>query len=132
LALITPFTVVAMPVSAAADSVVAAGPGTNYAVDDPFTTARLHWWRSNRFGMFIHFGAYSYWGGEYQRPDGTVCQDAEWIVNRCKIPWPEYEAAARRFNLDYTERTGEAYLKLLWANPYRKQRIIPTSQLYRS
>jgi alpha-L-fucosidase len=34
--------------------------------------------------------------------------------------------------VDYTDRTGEAYLKLLWANPYRKQRAIPTSQLYRS
>jgi alpha-L-fucosidase len=82
------------PVNAAA----APGPGTNYAVDDPFTSPRMAWWRDATFGMFIHFGAYSYWGGEYRKPDGTVCQDAEWIVNRCRIPWPEYEAAARRFN----------------------------------
>src|SRR6266545_3342226 len=34
--------------------------------------------------------------------------------------------------IDFTERTGEAYLKLLWASPNRKQRIIPTSQLYPS
>ena len=84
--------------SAAAPHRAAAGPGTNYAVDDPFTAQRTAWWRDAKFGMFIHFGAYSYWGGEYTRPDGTLCQDAEWIVNRCKIPWPEYEAAARRFN----------------------------------
>ena len=32
--------------------------------------------------------------------------------------------------VDYTEHTGEAYLKLLWFNPNRRQRIIPTSQLY--
>jgi alpha-L-fucosidase len=32
--------------------------------------------------------------------------------------------------IDYTENTGEAYLKLLWYNPNRRQRIIPTSQLY--
>jgi alpha-L-fucosidase len=76
----------------------AAGPGTNYAVDDPFTSGRTAWWREARFGMFVHFGDYSAWGGEYTRPDGTVCRDAEWIQNRCSIPWPEYEAAAAKFN----------------------------------
>src|SRR3954466_8825020 len=76
----------------------AAGPGTNYAVDDPFTSARTAWWREARFGMFVHFGDYSAWGGEYTRPDGTVCRDAEWIQNRCSIPWHEYEAAAAKFN----------------------------------
>jgi len=75
-----------------------AAPGTNYAVDDPFSAPRTAWWREARFGMFIHFGAYSWWGGQYRRPDGTLCQDAEWIKLRCSIPWPEYEAAARQFN----------------------------------
>ena len=75
-----------------------AGPGTNYAADDPLSSARTAWWRDARFGMFIHFGAYSWWGGQYTRPDGTLCQDAEWIKNRCDIPWLEYEAAARKFN----------------------------------
>ncbi len=93
LALIVPVTLVATSGSA-----VAAGPGTNYAVDDPFTSARTYWWRSSRFGMFIHFGDYSYWEGEYTRPDGTVCQNAEWILNRCNIPMSEYEAAAAKFN----------------------------------
>jgi len=32
--------------------------------------------------------------------------------------------------IDYTGRTGEAYLKLLWFNADRRQRIVPTSQLY--
>ena len=76
----------------------AAAPGNNFAVDDPFSSSRTAWWREARFGMFIHFGDYSYWGGEYTRPDGTVCQDAEWIKTRCNIPWPEYEAAAKKFN----------------------------------
>jgi alpha-L-fucosidase len=97
----------------------AAGPGTNYAVDDPFTAARTAWWRDAKFGMFVHFGDYSAWGGEYTRPDGTVCRDAEWIQNRCSIPWPEYEAAAARFNpaafdanaiVDLAKRTGQKYL----------------------
>jgi alpha-L-fucosidase len=43
----------ALPAAAAP----AAGPGTNYAIDDPFTSARTQWWRDDRFGMFIHFGA---------------------------------------------------------------------------
>src|SRR3954471_7897214 len=85
-------------VAAATAAQKAAGPGTNYAVDDPFTSPRTAWWREARFGMFVHFGDYSAWGGEYTRPDGTVCRDAEWIQNRCSIPWPEYEAAAAKFN----------------------------------
>jgi alpha-L-fucosidase len=93
LALITPVTLAVTTRSAAA-----AGPGTNYAWDDPFTSARTSWWRDDRFGMFIHFGDYSYWEGEYTRPDGTVCQNAEWILNRCSIPMAQYEAAAAKFN----------------------------------
>jgi len=85
-------------IDAAEVATAAPGPGTNYATDDAFTSARTAWWREARFGMFIHFGTYSYWGGQYTRPDGTLCQDAEWIKLRCNIPWPEYEAAARQFN----------------------------------
>jgi alpha-L-fucosidase len=76
----------------------AVGPGTNYAVDDAFTASRTAWWRDGKFGMFIHFGDYTYWGGEYQRSDGTICKDAEWIKLRCDIPWPQYEAGAAKFN----------------------------------
>ncbi|MET9626811.1 alpha-L-fucosidase [Lentzea sp. NPDC006480] len=68
------------------------------AFDDPLTSSRTQWWRDAKFGMFVHFGPYSWWGGEYRRPDGTLCTDAEWIKLRCDIPWPEYEAAARKFN----------------------------------
>ncbi|MGW7754623.1 alpha-L-fucosidase [Streptomyces violaceusniger] len=74
------------------------GPGTDYATDDPFTSDRTGWWRQDRFGMFIHFGAYSQLEGEYQRADGTVCRDAEWIKRSCQIPMSEYEDAAQDFN----------------------------------
>lgn len=70
----------------------------NYAVDDAFTSDRTEWWRQDRFGMFIHFGAYSQLEGEYARPDGTVCQDAEWIMRECAIPKDAYEMRAARFN----------------------------------
>lgn len=75
-----------------------AGPGTNYAIDDPFTSARTQWWRDARFGMFIHFGVYSHLAGEYTRPDGSVCRDAEWIQRNCAIPRESYEQLAGQFN----------------------------------
>ncbi|MEU9112884.1 alpha-L-fucosidase [Streptomyces sp. NPDC048483] len=74
------------------------GPGTNHATDDPFTSSRTSWWRQDRFGMFIHFGAYSNLEGEYTRPDGTVCRNAEWIKRECKIPDEVYEKQAAGFN----------------------------------
>ncbi|MFG2287788.1 alpha-L-fucosidase [Streptomyces sp. NPDC048595] len=76
----------------------AAGPGTNHATDDPFTASRTSWWRQDRFGMFIHFGAYANLEGEYTRPDGTVCRNAEWIQRECAIPRAEYEKQAAAFN----------------------------------
>ncbi|MBD3003937.1 alpha-L-fucosidase [Streptomyces sp. 5-10] len=82
----------------AAPTAITAGPGTDYAVDDPFTADRTSWFRQDRFGMFIHFGAYSNLEGEYTRPDGTVCRDAEWIMRNCNIPREEYEKQAATFN----------------------------------
>ncbi|PBC86311.1 alpha-L-fucosidase [Streptomyces sp. 2224.1] len=76
----------------------AAGPGANHATDDPFTSSRTSWWRQDRFGMFIHFGAYSNLEGEYTRPDGTVCRNAEWIKRECEIPDDVYEKQAATFN----------------------------------
>ncbi|MFE0190177.1 alpha-L-fucosidase, partial [Streptomyces sp. NPDC058989] len=76
----------------------AAGPGTNHATDDPFTASRTSWWRQDRFGMFIHFGAYANLEGEYTRPDGTVCRNAEWIQRECAIPKAEYERQAAAFD----------------------------------
>lgn len=75
-----------------------AGPGTNYAADDPFTAERTAWFREDRFGMFIHFGAYSNLEGEYTRPDGSVCRNAEWIMRECGIPKDEYEKQAATFD----------------------------------
>ncbi|MFI9256275.1 alpha-L-fucosidase [Streptomyces sioyaensis] len=76
----------------------AAGPGTNHATDDPFTAPRTAWWRQGRFGLFLHFGAYSNLEGEYTRPDGTVCRNAEWIKRECRIPDEAYERQAATFN----------------------------------
>ncbi len=75
-----------------------AAPGDNYVPDDAFTSPRTQWWRDSHFGMFIHFGLYSAYRGQYTRPDGSVCRDAEWIKRQCAIPWNEYEAKAATFN----------------------------------
>lgn len=58
---------------------------------------KMQWWNDAKFGMFVHWGPYCLYGGEYmghkQRRGG-----AEWIMNRCKIPFREYRAKASTFN----------------------------------
>lgn len=49
-----------------------------------------------RYGMFIHWGVYSVFGGEYKGM--TVPWVAEWIMNKFHIPVAEYTAAAANFN----------------------------------
>ena len=63
----------------------------------PDKDARMAWWRAARFGVFIHWGVYSQWGGVYhghQQARGG----AEWIMNRSKIPVTEYQERAKSFN----------------------------------
>ncbi len=59
--------------------------------------ARMEWWRAARFGMFIHWGVYSQWGGVYHGHE-QARGGAEWIMNRCKIPVLEYQDRAKSFN----------------------------------
>ena len=63
----------------------------------PSGDERLAWWHEAKFGMFIHWGVYSLYGGiynGYRQARG----DAAWILNRCKIPVAEYRITARQFN----------------------------------
>jgi len=43
---------------------------------------RMKWWHDARFGMFIHWGLYSQLGR------------SEWVLNREKIPWSQYDKLA--------------------------------------
>jgi len=56
-------------------------------------------WRNDRFGMFIHWGTYSTYGGEW---NGLKVKDrgnlGEWIQALCNIPLDEYEQNAAKFN----------------------------------
>jgi alpha-L-fucosidase len=57
---------------------------------------RMKWWREARFGMFIHWGAYAVPAGTYngKQIDGI----GEWIMDKAKIPIPEYEKFVQQFN----------------------------------
>lgn len=69
--------------------------------------AKLSWWEAARFGMFIHWGVYSAFEGEYngkntkgeevsfQVKPGTV--GAEWILRSASIPSAEYQKYAALF-----------------------------------
>lgn len=60
--------------------------------------ARLAWWREAKFGLFIHWGTYSAYAGEYKDKKDY----GEWIMNNAKIPVAEYRAHAVNFNpVDY-------------------------------
>ena len=58
---------------------------------------RLAWWHEARFGMFIHWGVYSLYAGQYKGHE-QARGGAEWILNRCKIPVAEYRENAKQFN----------------------------------
>ena len=55
---------------------------------------RMAWWEDTRFGMFIHWGAYSQAGGEW---NGET-NHAEWLQFSAKIPLAEYTEFVKTFN----------------------------------
>ncbi len=65
----------------------------------PESEARLNkWFRDDKFGVFIHFGAYSTLAGQYKgNSDGPPY--AEWAMMTHRIPLKEYrEEVVSRFN----------------------------------
>lgn len=70
---------------------------------------RLRWWQDARFGMFVHWGLYSQLGRH------------EWVMNRERIPVPEYERLAATWRVKdrparewaaLAKRAGMKYLVL--------------------
>jgi alpha-L-fucosidase len=58
--------------------------------------ARMAWWREARFGMFIHWGLYSFPAGTW---DGKQIPGiGEWIMNNASIPVADYKGLASQFN----------------------------------
>ena len=66
------------------------------SLQDETTQKALEEWRSEHFGMFIHFGIYSelagWWKGE------KIPFYGEQIMNHARITAEEYEAVAKTFN----------------------------------
>ena len=63
--------------------------------------ARMKWWNEARLGMFLHWGVYSTFQGQYNGIDygkemGNA--SAEWIYLRSNMPQADYRDAAREFN----------------------------------
>jgi len=74
---------------------------------------RMQWWDDCRVGMFLHWGVYSTYGGEYNGNDhgkemGQA--SAEWIYLKADIPQEEYKKAAMRFNP--TEFNAKEWVKM--------------------
>ncbi|WP_345334343.1 alpha-L-fucosidase [Ferrimonas pelagia] len=57
---------------------------------------RMGWFRDAKFGMFIHWGVYAMWEGQYQGNDTP--RYAEWIWNNGRIPADEYIEMGNQFN----------------------------------
>jgi alpha-L-fucosidase len=71
--------------------------------------ARMQWWNSARFGMFVHWGVYSVTGGEYKGKMPT--NSAEWMMNKARIPIADYKVEnVDKFNP--TEFDAKAFVGL--------------------
>ncbi|NBY41765.1 MAG: alpha-L-fucosidase, partial [Verrucomicrobia bacterium] len=67
------------------------------SAQDPNKDARLAWWREAKFGMFIHWGVYSGFGGEWKGK--KVEGYAEHLQRIMKINREEYlEKVVKPFN----------------------------------
>ena len=57
---------------------------------------RMEWWRNAKFGMFIHWGAYSVPAGRYHGK--KIKGVSEWIMITSQVQVSEYEEYAKQFN----------------------------------
>ncbi len=56
------------------------------------------WFRDAKFGMFIHWGAYSTLAGEWNGKQVPVGENAEWIMKNLQIPVSQYREIAKEMN----------------------------------
>ena len=72
-------------------------PHGPYADETPEAyNQRMSWWREARFGLFIHWGTSSMYGGEYKGK--PIKGPSEWLLNNAKVPIAEYRKTAAGFN----------------------------------
>jgi alpha-L-fucosidase len=82
---------------AASLPLTADGPAFVPYTPPPQKAKALAAWREASFGLFLHFGVYSTFGGEFEgKRSGAY---AEWLMNNVKIPLADYKAkVAGAFN----------------------------------
>lgn len=67
---------------------------------------RMAWWQDARFGLFLHWGAYSVAAGEYNGQKNY----GEWLMYEAKVPTLEYEKLAAQLNP--VQFNAEAWVKV--------------------
>jgi alpha-L-fucosidase len=79
----------------------------------------MEWFRSARFGLFIHWGLYAIPAGQWKGQ--SIAGIGEWIMLRARIPVAEYERLASQFNpvkfdaeawVALAKRAGQKYLTI--------------------
>lgn len=80
------------------------------AFAQPTESEKMQWFQHDKFGMFIHWGPYSYLAGEWKGQQIPVGTEAEWIMQRFNIPVAEYRAMAH--NMNPTQFDAKAWVAL--------------------
>lgn len=72
--------------------------GSQADKQQPPAPADMQWWTDAKFGMFIHWGPYALFEGEWNGRQLPVGENAEWIMQKMEIPVEEYRKRAATFN----------------------------------
>lgn len=72
--------------------------GNSSSVNTDMSQDIPEWFTDVKFGMFIHWGPYSVFGGEWQDKRVEQGDIAEWIMKAFEIPVEEYRKTSAKFN----------------------------------
>lgn len=88
-------------------SIKGAASQTDHALaSGPSEAQRMRWFQEAKFGMFVHWGPYSYLAGEWNGLTIPVGTEAEWIMQRFNIPAAQYRVMAHQLNPTHFDAEG--------------------------
>ncbi len=100
--------------------VISCKTGTNIKLPSEARQDNIpEWFKDGKFGMFIHWGPYSVFGGEWKEKRLKQDEIAEWIMKTFQIPVEEYRKVAATFNptgfdandwVSLAKKTGMKYI----------------------
>ncbi len=73
-------------------------PLIGFASDNMDKEKRLEWFKEAKYGMFIHWGPYAHFNGEWNGKRVAPGEQAEWIMKNMEIPVKDYREHTRSFN----------------------------------